>query len=165
MPHVSHRLVPSGEQLDTARGSCDALDGRSLDFDATEAMRMKAYLQTVVSIDTCMPLASRIPSREPISFYDLLLRGVAAEPGERDKTYVLALNEERTSRGKVANRLPLENVTGRTPDPDEDPIMGPSMDPALPPCPRPANPAHVSRRRVPLPGADCWRVGLNGRAF
>ena len=57
-------------------------------MDAREAVRCKAYYVVLMKIDECMPLTSRIPSDQPIAFYNLLLQGRAVEPGLGNKTYL-----------------------------------------------------------------------------
>ena len=56
-------------------------------FDCTEATKMKCYYQVLYSLPTCMPLASSIPSRQPVLFYRILLAGTRVEPGLGNEEY------------------------------------------------------------------------------
>lgn len=52
---------------------------------------MKAYYIVLVELERCMPLASCIPSDEPIAFYKLLLAGHTVEPYLGNPHYIAML--------------------------------------------------------------------------
>ena len=56
-------------------------------YDAHEAVKFKTYYQVLIILPTCLALTSYVPSRAPVDYYKLLLRGVKAEPGLRAKEY------------------------------------------------------------------------------
>ena len=113
----------------------DAVPGM---FDATEASRQRRYLQVVTQIGKCIQLTSKIPSREVISYYDCLLHGIAAEPGQTHAVYALVLNRRRQKDGKMPVVLPLENgVVDPVPVPGADAIVGPVPPPKAPLKPKP----------------------------
>jgi hypothetical protein len=90
-------------------------------------------------LDQAMTLASSIPSQEPQSFYKLLIRGIAAEPGMGDRHYTLLFNEHRKRKG--GQLLPL-------PAPEPLPVIGDMDDGILvdePPSPE----RHLPRRDRP----------------
>ena len=90
------------------------------DFDCQEAIKFREYLQCVASLPSCIPLTPEMPSRQPIAYYRLLLRGMRAVPNESAKTYQLALNTDLRKRGKQVELLPLEDAVGE-PLEDDDP--------------------------------------------
>ena len=57
-------------------------------MDGREAISMKAYYIVLANIGKCLPLASTIPSDQPILFYKLLLEGVKVEPGPGHQHYL-----------------------------------------------------------------------------
>ena len=90
-------------------------------FDAQEATKFRTYFQCLASIGTCLPLTSELPSRQPIAFYELLLRGKRAEPYGRAKDYQVVLNKEFKKKGGVIEFPPLDDeppgaVLGDDPD-------------------------------------------------
>ena len=72
-------------------------------YQGTEAIRMKAYLITLLQLEQCLPLTSHIPSDEPIAFYKLLLNGVLTELGLGNRAYLAILHD----RPIPAASLPL----------------------------------------------------------
>ena len=64
-------------------------------FDGAEAIKWKPHHQCLAIMDKVMPLTSSLPSRQLVNYYRLLLRGVPAEAGESNKTYTLALNQQK----------------------------------------------------------------------
>ena len=64
-------------------------------FDGTEAIRYRGYFQCLVALERTFPLTSRLPSREPVAYYRLLLAGQAAA-----KELQLALNAQLRKKGK-----------------------------------------------------------------
>jgi hypothetical protein len=61
-------------------------------MDAREATRMKSYYLVLMKLPQCLPLTTSIPSDQPIMFYQLLLRGVRADPNLGHKAYVAISN-------------------------------------------------------------------------
>jgi len=126
-------------------------------MDGRVALRMKAYYQVLYTIDDCMPLASSIPSQEPISFYQLLLRGKPAEPGLGDKHYIVELNADRKARGKLPVPLPPDEEPRAIQNDDDDGLLYGQREP--PP------PKRKSGGRGPLTGGSgAASSGSAGRA-
>jgi len=98
---------------------CDHATSQIAEFDHRIAVRMKPYYQCLLAIDRCILLTSHLPSQEPGHYYELLLRGVKAEPGLRDKDYIVMLN---TERGKK-QRLPLPLPPPSPPDDAGDEVI------------------------------------------
>ena len=68
-------------------------EGSPKNYDGRSCLKMKWYFQTLLTLETCLPLArGSLPSQEPVHFYRLLLRGDFAQAGLSSKTYVLAWN-------------------------------------------------------------------------
>ena len=87
-------------------------------FDATEAIKFRAYLQCLVVQQRIMPLTTRFPSREPINYYKVLLAGGKAEPGMPAKDLTLVLNGLLRRKGKRTELLPIEDRPVEVLDPD-----------------------------------------------
>ena len=110
------------------------------DFDSTEAIRQKRYLQVVCKIVECMRLTSTIPSRQAIKFDDCLLRGIPVEPNMGNASYAALLNKQRQKDGKLPTVLALEDdAVNVLPDNDDDGIIGPGP---RRPEPKPKAPVH-----------------------
>ena len=71
-------------------------------FDSCDAVKLKSYYQVVLTLPKCLPLCDKIPSREPVRFYKLLLRGKRAVPGLADKEYHLQLKGLPPWRGTTS---------------------------------------------------------------
>ena len=87
-------------------------------FDAVEAIKMKSYYQALRKIPHCLALTSRLPSRQPILYYRLLLAGVKTEPDLGNSAYKALAAGER-ARGR--NVEPIQD------EDDPDPF-GPIED-------------------------------------
>ena len=98
---------------------CDHLDRAIGGFDGLKATRMKPYLQVLIAIDRTMVLTSHIPSREPMSFYNALLKGLKVEPGEKDRHYQMLLHSLKKRKGEFGDPLPIEDV----PEPAGDEVI------------------------------------------
>jgi len=72
---------------------------------------MKPYYQALLQIDFCIPLTSHMPSQEPMSYYELLLKGIKAEPGMNDRHYLALRNEARGKQHKLQVPLPEPEPT------------------------------------------------------
>ena len=97
-------------------------------FDSVEATKMNTYYQVVRCLDRCLPLSSnRIPSREPIHYYKLLLADHRVEPGLPNKEYLALWNSEEVKKGR--DPVPLEDEDSSDheplPDPDDDDVAVP----------------------------------------
>ena len=68
-------------------------------FDCQACVKCKPYFQCLVVLSKTLPLTSAIPSRECVSFYRLLLRGIQCEPGLPAANYQVILNTDRRARG------------------------------------------------------------------
>ena len=103
---------------------CRHIVGAPKDFDGRNASSKKNYYQVLVALDRCLPLASSIPSAQPILFYRLLLKGCTVEPDLGAKAYSMILKEH----AGCAAALALEDVPAPEPDPlfimDDDTILG-----------------------------------------
>jgi hypothetical protein len=58
----------------------ERVDHRSLEigsYDAAEVVKMKAYHQALYRLQHTLPLASYMPSRQPILYYKLLFGAIA----------------------------------------------------------------------------------------
>jgi len=106
-------------------------------FDGRLQTKFKPYYQVLYSVDKTLPLTSAIPSREPVKFYKLLLRGVQTEPGLSDKEYTRDLNIVLKKHKKEL--LPLEDVpaTAILPPDDDDGFICTDILPTPKPKARP----------------------------
>jgi len=105
------------------------------EMDGAEAIKFRSYFQCLVVVDRVMPLTSRLPSREPVPYYRLLLSGTAAEPGWPAKDLQLILNGVLRKRGKKTELLPIEGREAESLDPDGIICPGPEL-PAEPAPPK-----------------------------
>ena len=64
------------------------------DMDGRESIKMKSYFVVLLDLERYLPLASHIPSDEPLLFYKLLLEGREIEPGLGHKEYLRILKNE-----------------------------------------------------------------------
>jgi len=90
-------------------------------FDDAEAVKMKTYYQVLLSLPQCLPLTTKIPSRQPILFYQLLLQGRRVEPDQGNAAY-LALWKDLEKRGRVLPALEdptIDDLPVPLPDGDE----------------------------------------------
>jgi len=78
-------------------------------FDDRDATRMKRYFQVVYDLTSCLKYSSRIPSQEPIKFYELLLKHVPTTPGQKSKDYAVLLNRLKGKLGQAQEALPIED--------------------------------------------------------
>jgi len=95
---------------------------------------MKKYFQVVYNLTSCLRYTSRIPSQEPIKFYQLLLRRVRVEPGQKDKAYAVLLNKDKSKKHEDPEVLPIECCPAPKPltyDDDEG-MMRPGEPPPEP---------------------------------
>ena len=115
---------------------------------------MKCYYQVLYSLPTCMPLASSIPSRQPVLFYRILLAGTRVEPGLG--------NEEYTQLwAKVVKKHPaLAAVPLEPPEAAGPPVLEDEPDNDLLPI-GPPPPVKPKRRKVERPSGS---GGGGGRA-
>jgi len=79
--------------------------------DSRQSVRMKPYYQACLSIQKCLPLTSHMPSQEVCRYYECLMRGIRAEPGQADRNYLFLLNESRKKR-LLLPLPPLEDEPG-----------------------------------------------------
>jgi hypothetical protein len=82
-------------------------------FDSFSAVKMKAYYQALYHLPLVLPLTSRMPSRQPIRYYRLLLAGKPAEPDEGNAAYEALCDGWETGDGKALLTIADEG--------DEDP--------------------------------------------
>ena len=90
-------------------------------YDGCEATKFKFYLQCVASLGDCLGLSSALPSRQPVAYYRLLLRGERAEPYGVAKDYQLLLNQSLRRKGALIEMPALADVPAAlalTDDPD-----------------------------------------------
>ena len=124
---------------------CDHVDTTKGNFDGAKAMRMKPYMQTLLAISKTMPLTSHIPSREPVHFYQALLKGIKVEPGMSDRHYMLVIHDKK-KKGNVAEPLPLDDALPPEPLDGEEVILALPEPPAAPPTKRARTEAPPARR-------------------
>jgi hypothetical protein len=109
-------------------------------FDCANPIRYKQYYQVLVTLGDCLPLAGRIPSRQPVSFYSCLLLGQEVPPGLPDKDYKAVLKR----LGPDAQSMVVVDADD-DPPPLEDGDGALDLVPGRPPPPAP------KRRRVDVP--------------
>jgi len=134
---------------------CDHSTSEIGEFDHRLATRMKPYYQALLAIENCIPLTSHMPSQEPCNYYELLLKGIKAEPGQSDREYIVLLNVARKDKHKVP--LPLPPVPPPEPGPGDEVIL--AVDDHEPPSKRKGGGGGPGRRNraaakpapVPLP--------------
>jgi len=107
---------------------CDHKDARVAEFDGRLSTRMRAYYQSLLAVEKTLPLTSHLPSQEPVRYYDLLLKGVAVEPGQAAKDLMVIWNGLRKRKGQPPEPIPLED---RAPPRDADKVILalPGLDP------------------------------------
>ena len=70
-------------------------------YDGGCGVKSRAYLQCLVTLGSCLALTSSLPSRQPIAYYQLLLRGKKAEPYQAAQVYRKALSDDKRANGEV----------------------------------------------------------------
>ena len=123
-------------------------------FDSEDAVKAKFYYQVLLKIGDCMPLASTIPSRQPMLFYRLLLALIKVEPDLGNDVYAKQWKALAAS-GKVPTlaleEVPVEEAPAPLPPvPDDGDIVIPYGEPPQPP---------KKQRRGPPPLRDTGARG------
>jgi len=121
-------------------------------FDRVEALKFRTYYQCLWVLAKTLPLAGgELPSRAPIAYYKLLLRGIAATSGKPATHYQAILNKDRRKKGKLVEvpALQDEDVPPIL-DQDEDKIMVPHAagDPKAPPPKRKSATGRAAAKKV-----------------
>jgi len=79
-------------------------------FDGAEATRFRGYYQCLLNLPKVLTLTKELPSRAPMAYYTLLLRGIPAMPYQSAHYYQCIVNTELRKKGKIAELLPLPDV-------------------------------------------------------
>ena len=124
-------------------------------YDAAEAMQWKGYHQCLAQIAKTMTLTTRLPSREYVAYYKVLLRGIKVEAGLDNKHYVQLLNNSKRKRGEELEMIPLEDAPA-IPLGGSDGIITPAPPKYEPPKPKrqPAPPGRRSKASGARGSAD-----------
>ncbi|CAK0911592.1 unnamed protein product [Prorocentrum cordatum] len=124
------------------------------EYDSFAAVKMKSYYQALLTLPACLPLASRIPSRQPILFYKLLLAGVRVEPGQGNESYL--------SRWKRVSGQPGRDLAP-LPPPSHPPVCNGEDDDVFAPLMPSAGPVAKRRKTQAVPigtgGANSGSAG------
>jgi hypothetical protein len=124
-------------------------------FDAYPAVKMKTYLQVLLTLQSCLLLTSRVPSRQPILFYRLLLLGRRIEPDLGNVHYVKAW-AALAAQG-ITPVLPIEPPSDSDlPVPVED--VGADDDVLMPSRPPPEAKKRRATDAPPVAGAQAGAV-------
>jgi len=124
---------------------CDHSDATISEFDGRVATRMRPYYQALLGIKDTIKLTSHMPSQEPMHYYNLLLMGKEAEPGQPAQEYLVAVNACRKRKGKMAVSIPLEDVPPNAEPAGEEVIL--ALEPP-PEAPRRSGGEGPKRRRL-----------------
>jgi len=109
-------------------------------FDCQEAMKFKTYFQCLCTLGEVLERTSKLPSRQPIAYYRLLLRGIDAEPYGSSKDCMVVLNRDLRRRGKQIEIPALEDEPVAPPPSSDIIIAGPEVPAAKPRPHRPSAP-------------------------
>ena len=122
------------------------------EFDCVEATKFRTYFQCLWTLPTILPLTSAFPSRQPIAYYRLLLRGLRSEPYKQAKEYQVVLNADLRKRGEQIE-LPAIEDKPRHVGPGDDCIIHAGA----------LNPETKARpKRHSAPGPPRGRIGQQG---
>jgi len=109
---------------------CDHATSEITEYDNRQSTRMRPYYLALVSINMCIPLTSHMPSQEPGSYYELLLKGIKAEPGQKHTEYMVLMNEFRRKKAKLP--IPLPPPSPPLPLEDDGVILAVDEEPEKP---------------------------------
>ena len=124
-----------------------------LQYFGKEAMKMKVYYQVLLDLGTSLRYCARIPSTEPVKFYELILRGVHVEAGQSNKIYVALMNKDKGKKGEDQEPLPIQAAPPALALDDDDGTMLPSrrVEPKPKPKPRAISGGVRRPRALPAP--------------